>query len=67
MALSTSKALKLCAAGVVFAALSGCADYLNNWDTVSFRTGDSTDANTAIQAIDPRPDSAYVTVVGNGG
>lgn len=47
--------------------LSGCEDYLNNWDTSSFRTGDATEANTAIQEIEPWPAAAYVTTVGTGG
>lgn len=46
---------------------SGCSDYLNNWDTVSFRAGDASYANSAIQQIDPRPSSAYVSTVGSGG
>ena len=37
------------------AALGGCADYLNHWDSVAFRAGDAVEANTAIQVVDPFP------------
>lgn len=47
--------------------LSGCDDYLNNWDTSSFRTGNASEANTAIQEIEPWPAASYVTPVGSGG
>lgn len=47
--------------------LSGCEDYLNSWDTSSFRTGNASEANTAIQEIEPWPPSAYRTTVGSGG
>lgn len=47
--------------------LSGCEEYLNNWDTSSFRTGNASEANTAIQEIEPWPPAAYVTTVGAGG
>lgn len=30
--------------------LSGCADYLNNWDSSSARSGNANQANTAIQS-----------------
>ena len=47
--------------------LSGCAEYINNWDTVSARAGNAHMANTAIQEIEPWPPAAYRTTVGNGG
>ena len=45
----------------------GCADYLNNWDTSSARTGDANQANTAIQSIETWPPAAYRSTVGSGG
>ena len=47
--------------------LSGCGDYLNNWDSSSFRTGDAFHANTSIQETETWPPSAYETTVGRGG
>lgn len=58
---------KLVIALVALAGLSGCADYMNNWDTVSLGAGNSTEANTAIQEIEPWPPQAYNTTVGSGG
>lgn len=49
---SRSKALIALA---LFVPLMGCADYLNNRDTVSFRGGNAAEANTAIQEISPYP------------
>lgn len=48
-------------------ALGGCADYLNNWDTSSARTGNASMANTAIQSIETWPPAAYRSTVGSGG
>lgn len=53
--------------GLTVLALSGCADYLSNRDSVTARVGNSTMANTAIQEIQPWPPSAYRTTVGHGG
>lgn len=54
---------RLSAIGLLFIALvlSGCDDYLNNRDRISPITGDATDANTAIQTVDPWPPSSYNT------
>ena len=43
--------------------LCSCADYLNNWDTVSFRAGDASEANTAIQEIEPLPKNLENTTI----
>ncbi|KPN62122.1 hypothetical protein K3X44_07850 [Aliiroseovarius crassostreae] len=40
---------------VVAGLLTGCADYLNNRDTVSAATGNAMDANTAIHVVSPWP------------
>ena len=39
-----------CCAGALLI-LSGCADYLNNWDSSSARSGNAHQANTAIQSL----------------
>ena len=68
MALLINRRAKFLGMALVFAVLtSGCSDYLNNWDTVSYRAGDASYANSAIQQIDPRPSSAYLSTVGSGG
>lgn len=46
---------------LVSTTLVGCDDYLNNRDRISPLTGNATEANTAIQAIDPWPPSSYNT------
>ena len=48
--LSTQSVLKgiFCAGALLI--LSGCADYLNNWDSSSARSGNAHQANTAIQS-----------------
>ncbi|MBJ3763656.1 hypothetical protein ILP92_12940 [Maribius pontilimi] len=45
--------------------LSGCgsADYLNHWDTVSFRGGNAHMANTGIQTIEAFPRATYNTPI----
>lgn len=44
--------------------LSGCgAEYMNNWDTVSSRTGNATQANTAIQEITAWPPNEGNTTI----
>jgi len=49
------------------ALLGGCADYMNNWDTVSFRAGNAQDANTGIQEISPWPPNVENTDIQFGG
>lgn len=69
MALSKRNKLLALLGGAGIALLSGCgtADYMNNWDTSSARTGNANQANTAIQTIQTWPPSAYRTPVGSGG
>ncbi|MDA7427616.1 hypothetical protein PGB28_04035 [Primorskyibacter aestuariivivens] len=64
---SSPRSKALFAALLLASLVGGCADYLNNRDTVSFRAGDAQNANTAIQEIEPWPPSAYKTTVGHGG
>lgn len=51
--------------GAVVLTLSGCgsADYLNHWDTVSFRGGNAHMANTGIQTIEAFPRATYNTPI----
>lgn len=42
-------------------ALSGCADYLNNRDTVTLGAGNAVEANLGIHTIDPFPPDAKNT------
>jgi len=65
---SSRKSKALLGVGLLLVTLTGgCAEYLNNWDTVSFRAGNSTNANTAIQEIEAWPPAAYESTVGSGG
>ncbi|WP_353474342.1 hypothetical protein PVT71_20590 [Salipiger sp. H15] len=66
---SSQRNKALFAAGAVALLLSACgpADYLNNWDTSSARSGDAMEANTAIQELEAWPPAAYRTTVGSGG
>lgn len=58
---------KLAAALAALIGLGACAEYTNNWDTVTLGAGNATEANTAIQEIEPWPPQAYNTTVGSGG
>ncbi|AMS39328.1 hypothetical protein FHS67_006300 [Aminobacter aminovorans] len=49
--LSKSKIILL----VFTVGLSGCADYMNNRDSVTLGLGDAPEANLAIQTVDPFP------------
>lgn len=49
----TSK--RLAAAALICVALSGCADYLNHWDGVTFRAGNAQEANSAIHRTQQFP------------
>ncbi|MBE0454143.1 hypothetical protein [Roseovarius autotrophicus] len=46
--------------------LGGCANYANNWDGVTARAGNASEANTAIQAITPDPGNLKNTRVHGG-
>jgi hypothetical protein len=46
--------------------LGGCAEYMNNWDTVSFRAGDAPAGNTAIHTVSPWPPNVNNTNVQSG-
>ena len=41
--------------------LTGCADYLNNRDTITLGAGNAVEANLGIHAINPFPASANNT------
>lgn len=43
------------------ALISGCADYMNNRDTITLGAGDAMEANLGIQTIDPFPIQAKNT------
>lgn len=60
---STSKILAVLATATL---MGGCADYTNNWDTVSGRAGDAPEANTAIHTISPWPPNVSNTNVQGG-
>lgn len=60
---SRSKAL---VAVLALGLLGACADYMNNWDTVSFRAGDAPASNTAIHTISPWPPNVENTDVQSG-
>ena len=60
---STSKILAVLATATLVGA---CADYQNNWDTVSNRAGNAPAANTAIHTISPWPPNVQNTNVQGG-
>ena len=47
--------------------LGACADYMNNWDTVSTRAGNAHQANTAIQEVTAWPEHVEDTEIEHGG
>lgn len=49
------------------ALLSGCAEYMNHWDTVTFRAGDTLEANRGIQTVQPFPRAAWRTHIDSDG
>ena len=58
--------------GILLAMILGAAgcsnsEYMNHWDTSSARTGNASQANTAIQVNQAWPPAAYRTTVGSGG
>ncbi|OAP37678.1 pilus assembly protein [Sinorhizobium glycinis] len=55
--------LAIAAAGL----LSGCADYLNHRDSITFGVGNAVEANKAIHIQDPFPRAAYNTQIASDG
>ncbi|ACP22538.1 possible type IV pilus assembly protein (plasmid) [Sinorhizobium fredii NGR234] len=55
--------LVLTAAGL----LSGCADYLNHRDSITFGLGNAVEANKGIHIQDPFPRAAYNTQIASDG
>ncbi len=51
MALSSRSKLAIAAAALL--SLGACAEYMNNWDTISFRAGNAPEANSEIHEIYP--------------
>lgn len=67
---SDPRMMKRCAMIAVLVAsagLAGCAEYLGNQDRVATRAGNASEANTAIQTIQPWPPEAYNTDIELGG
>ncbi|CCF00666.1 conserved hypothetical protein (plasmid) [Sinorhizobium fredii HH103] len=55
--------LVLTAAGL----LSGCADYMNHRDSITFGLGNAVEANKGIHIQDPFPRAAYNTQISSDG
>ncbi|MEJ6844670.1 hypothetical protein ABIA24_004901 [Sinorhizobium fredii] len=55
--------LVIAAAGL----LSGCADYLNHRDSITFGLGNAVEANKGIHTQDPFPRAAYNTQIASDG
>ncbi len=47
--------------------LSGCADYFNHRDTITFGAGNAMEANKGIHTVDPFPRSARNTQISTDG
>ncbi|MER8395525.1 hypothetical protein NKH10_27290 [Mesorhizobium sp. M1340] len=48
-------------------ALTGCADYLNRYDTMTLAAGDTQKYNSLLQTVDPlNPASKNTTIEGDG-
>ncbi|TIS89306.1 MAG: hypothetical protein E5W89_16710 [Mesorhizobium sp.] len=48
-------------------ALTGCADYLNHYDTVTLAAGDTQKYNSLLQTVDPlNPASKNTAIEGDG-
>lgn len=43
--------------------LSACADYNNHWDSITLGAGNASEANAAIQSVDPFPPNSGNTTV----
>ncbi|MDK1490897.1 pilus assembly protein [Sinorhizobium sp. 7-81] len=52
---------------VAAALLSGCADYMNHRDTITFGAGNATEANKGIHIQDPLPRVAQKTGIPGDG
>ncbi|MEL6643286.1 MAG: hypothetical protein AAFQ79_05065 [Pseudomonadota bacterium] len=61
-----SSTSKIVAAVALATLLGACADYTNNWDTVSNRAGNAPAANTAIHTVSPWPPNVQNTNVRSG-
>ncbi|WP_287367296.1 hypothetical protein, partial [Mesorhizobium sp.] len=62
MSKNSALILLLCA-GV----LTGCADYLNRYETVTLAAGDTQKYNSLLQTVDPlNPASRNTTIKGDG-
>lgn len=48
---------------VVSVGLTGCADYMNNWDTVTYGSGNAPEANIGIHTVKPFPPAAKNTKI----
>lgn len=55
--------LVIAAAGL----LSGCADYMNHRDSITFGLGNAVEANKGIHIQDPFPRAAYNTHIASDG
>ncbi|KKZ85230.1 hypothetical protein B5K05_32845 [Rhizobium phaseoli] len=60
---NAKRVLFVLAAGLV----SGCADYMNNRDTITFGVGNAVEANKAIHIEDPFPPEAQRTQIASDG
>lgn len=49
------------------ALLSGCADYMNHWDTITFGAGNAVEANKGIHIKEPFPKAAQNTRISADG
>lgn len=47
--------------------LTGCADYLNHRDSVTFGLGNAVEANKGIHTVDPFPPEAWRTHIDSDG
>lgn len=62
MSRNSALILFLCAGG-----LTGCADYLNRYETVTLAAGDTQKYNSLLQTVDPlNPASRNTTIKGDG-
>jgi hypothetical protein len=48
-------------------AVSACAEYQNHWDTVTLGAGNASEANLAIQTVNPFPPNAGQTQIDTPG
>lgn len=55
------------ALGLVFAALSGCSEYLDRRDTISLHGGDAVATDKVTQMVDPWPPASAQKTIGFNG